>query len=111
MSQQTYIIITWPESQELMDLPGFRENSYLINDDKGITDFGSSAYFVRKGWLPMDIEDIKEALKDYMLEKKPTSLNLNEVKEWLRPTDLNKTSKSIFIQLLKQKLENEDNNR
>lgn len=46
-----YEIITWPEVQELMELDGFRENSYLINDEKGMEDFGSSAYFVSVNWL------------------------------------------------------------
>lgn len=46
-----YQVIQWPEIQELMDLPGFRENSFLINDPLGLNDFGSSAYFVSKNWL------------------------------------------------------------
>lgn len=27
-----------------------KKNAYLINDEKGLEDFGSSAYFVRKSW-------------------------------------------------------------
>lgn len=46
-----YEVVTWPEIQELFNLPGFEENSYLINDDKGLEDFGSSAYFVNTNWL------------------------------------------------------------
>lgn len=46
-----YVVVTWPESQDLMTKAGFRQNSYLINDDKGIEDFGSSAYFVDEDWL------------------------------------------------------------
>ena len=34
-----------------MGLPGFRENSYLINDEDGIEDFGCDAYFVDVDWL------------------------------------------------------------
>ena len=45
-----YIMITWPAVQELFEVEGFRENSYLVNDTKGIEDFGSSAYFVDKTW-------------------------------------------------------------
>ena len=45
-----YIVITWPEIQEFMEIEGFRENSYLINDEKGLEDFGSSAYFVNYDW-------------------------------------------------------------
>lgn len=47
----TYKIIEWPEVQYLMDKPGFEEHSYLINDEKGLDDFGSSAYFVESEWL------------------------------------------------------------
>lgn len=46
-----YEVVTWPEVQELMTIDGFRENSYLVNDEKGIEDFGSSAYFVSVDWL------------------------------------------------------------
>lgn len=46
-----YTVVTWPDSQELMDKEGFNENCYLINDDKGMEEFGSSAYFVNKEWL------------------------------------------------------------
>lgn len=45
-----YIVVTWPDVQELMEVGGFKENSYLINDEKGMDDFGSSAYFVDKEW-------------------------------------------------------------
>lgn len=30
---------------------GVVDNSYLINDDKGLDDFGSSAYFINLQWL------------------------------------------------------------
>jgi hypothetical protein len=46
-----YEIIVWPEIQELMELDGFEDNSYLINDEKGLEEFGSSAYFVNSNWL------------------------------------------------------------
>ena len=46
-----YQVIQWPEIQELMDLPRFRENSFLINDPLVLDEFGSSAYFVSKNWL------------------------------------------------------------
>lgn len=46
-----YVVVTWPESQNLFDIPGFEENSYLVNDDRGMEDFGSSAYFVDEDWL------------------------------------------------------------
>ena len=44
------IIICWPESQELMGFDGFRENCSLINGEKGLDTYGSSAYLVDKNW-------------------------------------------------------------
>jgi hypothetical protein len=46
-----YTVIQWPEIQNLMNLEGFKDHSYLINDEKGIEDFGSSAYFIQVDWL------------------------------------------------------------
>ena len=41
-----YKLVYWPEVQELMDRPGFEENSYpCISDDI------FSAYFVNIDWL------------------------------------------------------------
>ena len=47
----SYVVVTWPDSQYLMELEDFKNHSYLINDDQGMQDFGSSAYFVEKNWL------------------------------------------------------------
>lgn len=51
MKQDTYEVVCWPEIQFLFGEEGFEQNSYLINDEKGIDDFGSSAYFVNSDWL------------------------------------------------------------
>lgn len=48
--EREYIVVEWPDVQYLMDMEGFGDNSYLVNDEKGIEDFGSSAYFVDKEW-------------------------------------------------------------
>lgn len=48
---EKYVIVTWPESQELMEYEYFENHSYLINDKQGMEDFGSSAYFVEEDWL------------------------------------------------------------
>lgn len=66
----SYIVVTWPEIQELMDKPGFRDNSYLINDNKGIEDFGSSAYFVDNNWLAEYREQETPYEHKYYLDKK-----------------------------------------
>ena len=47
---ERYIVVMWPEVQSLQDLDGFNDHAYLINDDKGLDDFGSSAYFVEEEW-------------------------------------------------------------
>lgn len=46
-----YEIIQWPEIQALMEKEGFQDNAYIINDEQGINEYGSSAYFVNKEWL------------------------------------------------------------
>ena len=51
MDNETFEVVCWPESQMLMELDGFEENSYLVNDDKGMLEFGSSAFFVNRKWL------------------------------------------------------------
>ena len=51
MDKDTFEVVCWPESQMLMELDGFEENSYLVNDDKGMLEFGSSAFFVNRKWL------------------------------------------------------------
>lgn len=71
-----YEIITWPDVQELMTIDGFRENSYLINDEKGLEDFGSSAYFVDVDWL-MGVENKVE-----MTEERYQYLNSLSLEEY-----------------------------
>lgn len=48
---ELFAVVTWPECQHYMGLEGWVENSHLINDDKGIEQYGSSAYFVNNNWL------------------------------------------------------------
>lgn len=50
-ASEKWTIVQWPEIQDLMDLEGFKDNAYPINDEKGMEDFGSSAYFVNENWL------------------------------------------------------------
>ena len=56
MDKDTFEVVCWPESQMLMELDGFVENSNLIDDDKGVLEFGSSAYFVNRKWLEEIVE-------------------------------------------------------
>ena len=41
--EESFVIITWPESQELMEEPWFEEEAILCNMP---SKYGSSAYFV-----------------------------------------------------------------
>lgn len=47
---EDYVIIGWPDIQDIMDEEGFEENTTLIepNDNMGI---GSSTYLVDKEWF------------------------------------------------------------
>ena len=49
--EDTFEVVCWPESQMLMEKPMFIENSFLINDEPLLSEYGSGAYFVRKSWL------------------------------------------------------------
>lgn len=40
----------WEEVQFIQDKEGFDSNSYLIEDEQGLKDFGSGSYFVNKDW-------------------------------------------------------------
>jgi len=44
-------IIAWPESQNLFELQGFKENCRLVNGERGIEEYGSSAYLTDTDWL------------------------------------------------------------
>lgn len=46
-----FIIITWPEVQELFEIEGFSDNAALVNSGPLYDEFGDSAFFVRKQWL------------------------------------------------------------
>jgi len=51
---ENYIIITWPDSQKFMDLDGFEENSILINDDRGIDEYGPCAFLINRDWFELN---------------------------------------------------------
>ena len=52
-----YVPVIFPESQKLMSKKGFAKNAQLINDEKGLEDFGPSAYFVNTKWFKKDFDD------------------------------------------------------
>lgn len=85
-----YEVVTWPDVQELMGLHGFEENSYLINDDKGVEDFGSSAYFVSVEWL----EEL-----DNMTEERYQYLNSLSMEDYEKNTTANEQLAFINYQI------------
>lgn len=44
-------VVEWPDSQVLMEHKGFRSHSRLINGERGLKTYGSSAYLVETSWL------------------------------------------------------------
>ena len=51
VDEDDFVIIQWPEVQELMTKEGFYLNASLVNDAWLLEKYGSSAYFVNKQWL------------------------------------------------------------
>lgn len=75
-----YTVVTWPDSQNLMDREGFRENSYLVNDEQGLADFGSSAYFVNVEWL-QKVEESEEHTYEKHQFCEQTYFNVKAIEE------------------------------
>ena len=50
-NEHVFVVITWPDIQDLMDEEGFEENSILINDGSLYEKYGDSAYMVNLNWL------------------------------------------------------------
>ena len=99
-----YVVVTWPDSQALMDREGFRENSYLVNDDKGMKDFGSSAYFVDEDWLnglsetPTDAEKVCRKVKDACYDAYD-KLELRHEKKFTKEVQLPEGRKAIAFRI------------
>ena len=51
VDEDDFVIIQWPEVQDLMDKEGFDTNASLANDEWCLEKYGPSAYFVNKQWL------------------------------------------------------------
>lgn len=49
--EDLFIVITWPESQELFEIEGFEENSILINNTPLYEQYGDGAYLVSMKFL------------------------------------------------------------
>lgn len=49
--EDLFTVVTWPESQELLEIEGFEENSILINDGPLYEQYGYGAYLVSLEFL------------------------------------------------------------
>ena len=48
---EKFVVVEWPDIQDLMTEEGFEDNAHLILDEVGMSKYGSSAYFVSEDWL------------------------------------------------------------
>lgn len=69
----SYVIVCWPDSQMLMGKKGFYENCSLINSERGLEVYGSSAYLVDKEWY----EKLEKGELDDMLDDESMSEELD----------------------------------
>ena len=49
--EDLFTVVTWPESQELLEIEGFEENSILINDGPLYDQYGDATYLVAVDFL------------------------------------------------------------
>lgn len=68
-------VVTWPDIQYLMDKHGFHKNCILINSEKGLELYGSSAYRVNPDWLEKvkseelpDVDDTNEESLELLVD-------------------------------------------
>lgn len=67
INERRFIIVTWPECQELMDKIGFQENSCLIDSYPFIEEYGSSAFFVDEEWYIRNVDYVDEHTVEQLL--------------------------------------------
>ena len=51
VDEDDFVVIQWPEVQDLMPKKDFDRNTSLANEGWALEKYGSSAYFVNKQWL------------------------------------------------------------
>lgn len=54
--EDLFTVVTWPESQELLEIEGFEENSILINDGPLYDQYGDAAYLVSLDFLMQNLK-------------------------------------------------------
>lgn len=66
--KKNFIVIEWPEIQDLMHYNWYTRECHLVNDEKGLAEYGSSAYFVPTERYQ---EHLDAAVKDQVRTGKP----------------------------------------
>lgn len=81
----TFKIIGWPEIQNLLNKPGFEENSQLVNQDNLVEIYGPSAYFVFEGWLEgLDKQEEEEFEYEFIVETELTVVEAANFSVWAK---------------------------
>ena len=68
-SKDIYIVVYWPETQELLEDLEFLNNAILINDADLYDEYGSCSYMVRAEWLMKKSNSYKERILGYFQEE------------------------------------------
>ena len=80
---RNFVVVPFPESQEIENKEGFLDNCELINSDLGIEVYGGAAYTVKKEWLDQvnngEIQD-KEYTEDELID----GLECNYDTSWIK---------------------------
>lgn len=59
-NNKEYVVVEFPEVQDISEKEGFFDNARLINGEKGLATYGGSAYLVDKEWLTQEHKDVTE---------------------------------------------------
>lgn len=95
-----YIVLLCDEAQSLQDKEGFDSNSYLIEDEKGLKDFSSGAYFVNKNWYEKNMPRTKESYLK-LIDDLFDDADLSSPIQRLVATSFVNITKARFLQKLK----------
>lgn len=57
--ESEYAIVSWSESQRLMEIEDWEKHRFLITDGAGIKQYGCCAYAAEKNWLENNLTAAK----------------------------------------------------
>lgn len=68
--EDLFTVVTWPESQELLEIEGFEENSILIYDGPLYDQYGDAAYLVSLDFLMQNLKEMNKVYGVYFAYSK-----------------------------------------